>query len=369
MSDLLFITNQTIGSGGLERVLSIRTRALIDDFGYRIHIITLNQKDLPSFFPFHPEINFHDIDYIGAGLKKIYHYKKEINKIIHKIKPDLITVCDDGLKAFILPFMLTPSCPMIYERHVSKLVETNSDHLMGIKKIIFCLKNKFMNFGAQHYVKVIVLTKENLKEWSNTDNMVIISNPIPFEPVTFSTLTNKTVIAVGRHHYQKGYDRLLQIWQSVAEDYPEWKLHIYGKKDPHLKLEAKAKEMNIVKSVTFFEPVVDIISKYLEASIFVLPSRFEGFGMVLIEAMAFGLPPISFNCPYGPSDIITHEKDGFLVEDGDIKAFTTRLKSLISDQYLRERLGQEAKKVVTTYSLKTTMLKWNELYQNLIENV
>lgn len=368
MSKILFITNQTIGSGGLERVLSIRTHFLVEKCDYDLHIITLAQDEKSSFFAFNEKIHFHDISYNGNGLEKAFRYYNQLNAIINKVKPELITVCDDGIKAFTLPFLLRRTCPLIYERHVSKLVETKSDQLNWLQNISYKIKNYIMNHGARYFDKVVLLTQESLKEWPFIKNMIIISNPIPFEPQIESTLTNNIVIAVGRQHHQKGYDRLLKIWGAISKKYPEWQLHIYGKKDPNLKLEDRAQQMGISNSVKFFNPVKDIASKYANASIFVLPSRFEGFGMVLIEAMAFGLPAISFDCPFGPSDIITDEINGYLVENGNLEKFSSRLETLIHNKNLRYSLGQKAKTITEKYSLNITMHKWNELYQNLIKN-
>ncbi|WNH10249.1 glycosyltransferase [Thalassobellus suaedae] len=281
---ILYITNQICGAAGLERVLSIKARLLAESYNYDVHIITLNQGNADLFYDFGTSITYHDLSISGNPLIYIKQYTKQLNAKVKEINPAIICVCDDGLKAFFLPSILSKPCPMVYERHVSKEIENTSEKFNVLKwlknKVIF----KLMYFGGQQYDKFIVLTKGNLKEWY-LKNTMVINNPLSFyKEVPKSNLDKKIVLAVGRQSYQKGYDRLLLSWKEVLNSNPDWELHIYGKKDPNLNLETLAKEYNINSSVNFFDPVKNISDVYQKASIFVLSSRFEGFGMVLTES-------------------------------------------------------------------------------------
>lgn len=363
---LLYITNGICGAGGLERVLSIKASYLAEHYGYEVHILTLNESEKVSFYDFSPKVILHSIKVGGNPLNYFKEYRNGIRQIVKELKPDVISVCDDGLKGFFLPILLGKPCPMIYERHVSKEIEMNVNFPLWKKKRIQ-LKWGLMEQLAANFSKFIVLTKGNIKEWKSLSNCMVIANPTSFYPTESSALTNKKVIAVGKQGYQKGYDRLLQAWQSVNQKHPEWQLEIYGAIAPEQKLQQQAEQLQIAESVSFYPPEKNIQSKYLDASIYVMSSRYEGFGMVLIEAMVCGLPCISFDCPYGPSDIIANEVDGLLVTNGDTEALANAMIQLIGDENLRKTMGGRAKVNVQRFLPETIIKQWDDLFQSLVQ--
>lgn len=365
MKKLLYITNAIDCSGGLERVLSVKTKVLAEEYGYEIHIITLNQKSKTDlFFPFSEKITQHNIEVSGNPLQYISKYISRIKKLIANVNPNVILVCDDGLKAFLLPVILGQKTPIIYERHVSKLIE-KSEHQSWIKSVFVNLKFGLMDFFAEYFTKFIVLTEGNKKEWK-LKNIQVIPNPLPFIPKKMSSLLNKKVIAVGKQSYQKSYDRLLKSWSLLDEKFHDWELHIYGKFDDHFGLEKLTKDLKIENQVFFHPPEKNIEEKYAESSIFVLSSRYEGFGMVLIEAMSFGIPCVSFDCSYGPSDIIENNIDGYLIENGNVKEFAEKLQILMTDENLRKEMGWKARENVERFLPENVIKMWDELFTNLI---
>jgi glycosyltransferase involved in cell wall biosynthesis len=360
---LLYITNQVCGSGGLERVLSIKASYLADIFGYEVHFLTLNQNKQPLFFDFSSKILHHDIVVNGSAINYLKKYIFGIKKTLKTVNPDIIIVCDDGLKGFFLPTILGKNIPIIYERHVSKniLWNENDTNFQVVKSKLSYL---LMNVLAKTFEKFVVLTHDNKAEW-NSNNIEVIPNPLTFYPNESSTLLNKTVIAVGKQCYQKGYERLLESWQIVIKKHPDWILKIYGKKDPNQGLEQLVYELKIQDSVQFFDADKDIKERFLEASIFVLSSRYEGFGMVIIEAMACGLPVVSFDCPCGPKDIIENEVDGFLVENGNGANFARKIIFLIENQNIRNDFGTTAKQNVKRFLPEIVLKKWDNLFKEL----
>ncbi len=361
--NLLYITNGIVGAGGLERVLSVKASYLSDVLGYEVHILVLNQGDIPQFYDFSPNIHIHDIKVIGSPIKYLYHYIKGIKNVISIVKPDVISVCDDGLKAFFLPTILGKPCPMVYERHVSKAITLGANPSKS-KVIYEKIKYFLMNKLGKTYNRFIILTEGNRIEW-NLKNIAVISNPLSFYPEASSNSSSKKVIAVGKQSYQKGYDLLLQCWKLVNQRYPDWELNIYGKIFKEHKLTELSEELGISKSVCFFEPNSEIQQKYLESSIYVMSSRFEGFGMVLIEAMACGLPCVSFDCPCGPSDIITDEIDGFLVPNGNIVELANKIGVLIENDLQRKQFGLSAKENVKRYLPGIIIKEWDLLFKTL----
>ena len=363
---LLYITNAINGSGGLERVLAVKASYLADKLGYKVHILTLNKGAQQPFYEFSNNITFHDIKVQGNVINYFLSYKKGIKKVLKSINPAIISVCDDGLKGLLFPVFFGTKIPIIYERHVSKQIEIKINNVSVVHKIKSKLKLSFMDYGAGKFHKFVVLTNGNLTEW-NLKNLKIIPNPLPFQPNVSSKLTNKKVLVVGKQSYQKGYDSLLEIWKLVHQKYPDWQLEVYGKLNPALGLEEKAKDFSIDESVKFYPPVKYIQAKYKEASIYVMTSRFEGFGMVLIEAMSYGVPCIAFDCPHGPADIITNGEDGFLVPNGDIDSFANAIIHLIENEEIRLQMGAMAKENVKRFTPDVVVLLWDLLFKNVVK--
>ncbi|WP_282078972.1 glycosyltransferase family 4 protein [Aquimarina algiphila] len=364
MIKLLYITNKTFGPGGLERVLSIKASYLADHLDYEVHIVTLDQENEEMFYDFSSNIIHHDIVTSSNPIRFLRSYIKGLRKIVKEINPDVISVCDDGLKGFVVPILIGKPCPMIYERHVSKNIEIKSVKPSFKSRVFTNLKFRLMNFGGKRYDHFVVLTNGNLKEW-NFKNLKVIPNPLSFYPEGQSILNNKRVLAVGKQSYQKGYDRLLQSWKLVTQKYPDWTLDIYGTINAKEGLDKMAGDLKITEQVNFHEPVRNIADKYQEASVYVMSSRYEGFGMVLTEAMAYGVPCVSFDCPHGPSDIISDKTDGILVENNDITAFAEGIMFLIEDDETRKIMGNKARKAVKRYLPEEIIKEWNQLFVNL----
>ena len=353
---LLYITNGINGSGGLERVLSIKASLLAEEYGYNVHVLVLNNAHTNPFYEFSSTLKFHSIEVGGTPINYFNSYKNGIQKIVDQIQPDMISVCDDGLKGFFLPRFIKTPAKWIYERHASVLLNTDN----GFKGK---LQRQFMNWNIRQFDQFVVLTPSNIKEWKG-NNIIAIPNPISFESLNTSSLENKKIIVVGSHSYNKGYDLLLKVWRNIEQIYMDWELNIYGKIDKNETFVRMRDEMNL-QNVKFHEPVKNIKDNYLESSIMLLTSRSEGFGMVLIEAMECGLPCVSFDCPSGPADIIKNDEDGFLINLEDVNAMTDKISLLIENKELRKSMGAKAKENVKRYSQHEIVKQWDELFKTL----
>lgn len=358
---ILYITNGISGSGGLERVLSVKASFLAEKYGHEVHILSLNEAGKSSFFNFSDKVVQHSIAVAGNPVQYLKSYVKGIKQTVQEINPDIISICDDGLKGFFLPRVLGRKIPIIYERHVSKLIENQHGN-----RTILKLKYGLMNFFARDFDRFVVLTEGNKKEWP-LKNLEVIPNPLPFFPERSADLSSNKIIAVGKQSYQKAYDLLLKSW-SLVKNKENWELHIYGQKDSSVGLDDLAGKLAVSKSVFFNDPSLNIEECYKKSSIFVLSSRFEGFGMVIIEAMAHGLPVISFDCPYGPGDIIDHNSTGYLIPTGDTAAFSEKLENLMTSVDLRNQLGSNGRIEVQKYQAKKIVKRWDTLFSELVNH-
>ncbi|WP_445381951.1 glycosyltransferase family 4 protein [Robiginitalea sp. IMCC43444] len=366
MPKLLYITNSIDGAGGLERVLSIKASYLAENNDYEVHIVSLFGNNSKTFYTFSPRIKLHKLNVSNFKLLTYISYFIQIRSFVSNLSPDLISVCDDGIKGFFVPKLLKSKFPIIYERHASIKLHQNEEKPNFFKKVWLNFFYRLMRRLGKDFDYFIVLTKGNLREWPGLNNLRVIPNPLPFNSAILSNHNNKTVICVANHGYQKGIDRLLKIWKIVSTQHDEWKLHIYGKKDQGEKFVEMAKALKIATSVCFYDPVRDIAAKYQESSIYALTSRSEGFGMVLIEAMNHGVPCIAFDCPSGPRDIILSNHDGYLVPDGDIKLFAESLLYLMSNKEIREIIGEKAHQSSKKYLPENICEMWDTLFRSLV---
>lgn len=351
---LLYITNGINGIGGLERVLSIKCSYFADKLGHDVHIITLNEGDVAPFYSFSERIKFHSVLTSGRGLKYLQSYTKEINKIVSLVQPDVISVCDDGLKGLYIPIWIKKgNSALIYERHAS--MKLNNSRLQTI----------LMKIGGLLYDKVVVLTQYNTTEWLGK-NKVVIPNPITFTPNEKASLKEKRIICVGSIAHHKGYDLLIDAWRQIAKSCPEWKIDIFGKGDSS-ELQEMIDEYHLQDNIHFCGTTNNVKQELLHSSFLVLPSRSEGFGMVLIEAMACGLPCVAFDCPCGPRDIIENGKSGFLIPPENSTLLAEGIKKMISDTDKMNKMGDYAFNSVSQYLIENVAERWQNLFQKVIK--
>jgi glycosyltransferase involved in cell wall biosynthesis len=208
-----------------------------------------------------------------------------------------------------------------------------------------------------------VLTKRDAENWGNFANIKQIYNVLPFYPDQSAELETKRIISVGRFTSQKGFDLLIEAWNLIHYQLPDWQLDIFGAGEDEEMLRSLIRKKCLDNSINIHPPTKDIIKEYLNSSIYVLSSRYEGFGMVLLEAMACGLPCVSFDCPSGPSEIILNNVDGFVVENGNVDRLAEKIKLMATDIRLRKEMGRKSKENIKRFLPENIMKEWDELFK------
>ncbi|MCG2461178.1 glycosyltransferase, partial [Flavobacteriaceae bacterium F89] len=223
-----------------------------------------------------------------------------------------------------------------------------------------------------HVDAVTILTNYDLEYFSKKNkNVIVMPNPCPFEIIKKSNLPkmrNKEILAVGnldRYHH-KGFDNLIIIAAKVLADNPDWKLRIVGGGEKGLEfLKDKSIELGVGDKIIFSGFRKDVKKIMASTEIFILSSRFEGLPMGLMEAMSQGMCCISYDCISGPSDIVTHNVNGILIEDQNIDDMITGLNNLIKNDELRMQFRNNAPKSLDKFSIQNIGLKWEKLIESL----
>lgn len=363
---------------GMERVLTLKANYFAEHFGYDIHIILTDGKDKQPYYELHPSVTLHqlDINYdelYGFPLhKRITGYlgkqrllKKRLNQCLCELRPD-ITI---SLLRRDINFIndVKDGSIKLGEIHFNKSnYRTFSDNRLPafVQRTVKQYWRWQLIRQLRKLKRFIVLSHEDAAEWTELNNVNVIHNPLPFLPERQSDNSQKQVIAVGRYMPQKGFDRLIPAWAIVSKRHPDWILRIYGD-GMRQQLQQQIDSLGISSTCILEHSTPNIMDKYCESSIFVLSSRFEGFGMVIIEAMACGVPPVSFTCPCGPRDIISDGKDGLLVENGDIEGMAEKICYLIENDDIRKKMGKQARLDVDRFKIEHIAQQWKKLFEEL----
>ena len=366
-------------SGGMERVLANKVNWLVAK-GHEIHVVTTDQNGEPPFFKIDERIKCHDLEIgyednngkslfnkiINYPFKQILHRIK-LKKLLFDLKPDIVVsmFCND---VSILPSVKDGSVKIL-EVHFSRFKRLQYGR-KGIWRFIDKFLSKQDKRIAKKYDKFVVLTEEDRKLWGNDMyNIKVIPNAHSFRLDIPASCDANNVLAVGRFTYQKGFDRLIEAWGVIAPSFPEWKLTIVGGGELFNDYKTQIKSIGIEDNVILKEATSDIKSEYLNSSVYVMSSHYEGLPMALLEAQASGLPIVSFACKCGPRDIVSDGVDGFLVDEGDIGSLAEKLMVLMKDKSLRKKFGKNAYHKSLEYTNEMIMQRWVELFCDLKNNV
>lgn len=364
----------TYNSGGMERVLSNKANYLAA-LGYEVVIITTDQRGRESNFFLHQNISQIDLginytdDHNLSLLHKIFSYRnkqrihrRELTEILEKLKADIVISMFDHDVTFL--HQIKDGSKKVLEIHFSryKRIQYNTT---GLSKVINIYRMKQDLSLAKKYERFVVLTQEDSMNWKGLDNIIVIPNAHTFWPSKKASLIRKRAIAVGRFDYQKGFDDLIKAWKIIAVKYPEWKLDIYGEGPLKQKMKFQIYEMHLSNHIFLHNPIKNIMKAYMNSGIVLMTSRYEGLPMVLLEAQACGLPVVSYACKCGPRDIISENKNGFLVAEGDIVGFADKVCLLLGDDLRRMEMGRRAREMSRNFSEERIMKHWLKLFETI----
>lgn len=375
---LVYVTPAIYSAGGVERVVTLKASYFAEQYGYDVTIIVTEGKGRSSFFPLSDrvhvvnfELGFEELWNVGfckktyLYIKKIHRYKRLLKEELLRIRPD-ITISTLRREINFLNDIADGS-KKIGELHVNRANYRNfkTEESNFLKTLFAKLWSNNLVGHLKKLDKLVVLTEEDRLAWSELNNICVIPDPLAITPKRVSPLTEKRVLTVARYSHEKGIDLLLQAWTEVEKQCVDWRLDVFGNGDTSF-FESLVDQLGIDRRRCHLNGRADDVEKeYYNSSLFVLSSRFEGFGMVIVEAMACGLPVISFDCPCGPKAIITNGKDGLLVDNGNVTALAQGIITLITDVCRRNSLAETASNTAQRYKISRIASEWKLLFESM----
>ncbi|WP_227681382.1 glycosyltransferase family 4 protein [Psychrobacter sp. SCQQ22] len=340
---------------GVERVGSMIANGL-SEVGHEIILASLGPCDTP-FFPLNEDIKI--ISLSGSPRVKLGHTPNaiyRIRKLLKAERADIIMAVDTKSIPYTLPATLGLKVKHIGWEHF------NFDPNEGISR-----SSVVRHLAARYCDSVVTLTERDKEYWlKNTrhkSQIIAIANPCPFPIQEYIEENKKIVLAVGRLHREKGFDLLLEAWLQVTAMMPEWTLKIVGEGEERAKLTEFIEANQITESVELVGATDNVGHYYREAELFCLSSRAEGFGMVLTEALAFGLPIVSFDCGPGPAEVLKGT-GSILVPKNDIGQLALALIGLMKNDEQRKTISLRGKEKVEIYQPDNIISEWLDLLKS-----
>ena len=361
----------SLSRGGAERVLTGMANYWAEK-GWTVSLLTLEDASVAPAYPLDGRVTRRGLgllrpsrgllDSILANLRRV----RALRRAIAAASPEVVISFMDTTNVLALLACRGMGIPVIFSERTNPQMEIPRWPWRILQGWVY----------PKSY-KIVVQTRAALDLYSPAirKNCTNIPNPVP-RPESFSALPDdsptdhpepRVLVAMGRLHPVKGFDLLLHAWGRIAPRHPQWRLEIWGEGPERDHLAALINSLGLSGRVSLPGVTDDAYGVFARSGIFVLSSRFEGFPNVLCEAMACGVPAVSFDCPNGPGEIIRHGHDGLLVPPGDADGLAEAIAGLIEDPEKRRRLGRHATEVSERFGLEKVMGQWEALLASIKE--
>ncbi|WP_428231329.1 glycosyltransferase family 4 protein [Flavobacterium sp.] len=359
MKKICFLTGDITFGGGAERITISVANLLAKDND--ISIITIADFDSARLvYEISPKVKIKSLNIKDWGQKGSIrkHYFSIICLLRNSVKQneiDILISVQATNMLWILPALAGTKIRNVCWEHINY-----SSHKSFIYDICIYLAKKKSQ-------KIIVLTERDKMLW-NTKKAISISNfPVFNMPCVNIEEKQKLFIAIGRFSPQKAFDRLLDVWELVEKSgkLGDYRLELIGEGEQEFFLRTKIKEKGLQKiEMRPFTNQIEVL--YRKASVILMTSLFEGYPMVLIEALQFGIPAVAFDVLTGPAEIILQNKTGFLIEDGNIQEFANAIIKIVNEKNLLEELRGNNLEYRKTFDSESIIKKWNNLFAEIM---
>ena len=380
---IVFIIKSFAMKAGVERLMSDKMNYMAEK-GHDITLVTYEQGTHPMPFTLHPSIKNIDINTRFFTLKKYAlprrvieilrlqrTFKKKLQGVIDDIQPDIIHTTTYSINLIGIILNLKTSAKKTIESQVScnSILKENDFKEKAILQTIARQYDTYTFNKLKRFDAFFALTKGDASQWEKfVPKVHVIPNPLTSYPkqIKEHDETHYRIICAGRLNYQKGFDLLIEAFSIIADKCPEWHIDIFGSGDEEPALRELLSKKNLEQRI-FIHPATDhIYDEFQNSDFFVFSSRFEGWGLVLVEAMSCGTPPVSFMCDYGPEDIITDGVDGILVKDGDTQELAIKMLWMTQHPAERQKMGKAARITAQKYKKEIVTEQWIAIFNSLL---
>ena len=377
---IVYIVESLVSRGGCERIITEKANYLADKFGYDISIIVCSQhpeqqnafrlsssvKQINLGLPLYSQYQYKYPMRLWIKMTTLNKLRESISDCIRAINPDIMI----GMGHFKANLICSIDCraKKIIECHEARFFTQSglANHQNRLSKLFTKFNRLFYFHTIEKKADIVVtLTEGDKRLWNKAKRVEVIPNFSNLEVSNISLCNSKRIIAVGRLSWEKGYDRLIKIWERVIKGNQDWHLDIYGEGDLEGNLNEIIKRRKI-KNIQILPTTNNISQEYSNSSICVMTSYFEGFALVLLEALKHGVPCIAFDCPFGPASIIKNGQCGFTIKNGDIGQFAEKLSLLIHNDEMRKEFSNSSIKRAEDFAIDTIMKKWMILFESLL---
>lgn len=350
--------------GGTERTASLLANAWVEN-GLEIEILTLSAADVAPFFPLDARIKHTPLDLQQASRTK-FHGLVNNGKRVHRIRnafkhsrPDLVVAFMEGTTALAIIAARGMKLPVVISEVAVPALQNGGWLWNSMRKLLY------------PKAALLIVPSKGVQTYFNERLRLpceVIPNPVALPPpVAVPHESGERLVAVGRLSPEKGFDLLLHAFARIRKSHAQASLTIFGEGPLRSELVNLRDNLGLQQHVAFPGTSTDLAREMQKADIFVLSSKYEGFGNVLCEAMAVGLPVVSFDCPTGPREIIRHGVDGLLVPPGNVEKLAEVVSGLLSDCKLRTELSRHAPQVVERFGLPRIARQWQMAFERAVQ--
>ncbi len=372
---IFFLISSMAKAHGVERTLADKMNYLADH-GHDVTLITYEQGHHPYAFEISRFIKCLDLNcryftlYRFPFFRRLREerilrcrFKNALEKLIKEYCPDVLV-----LTTYEGHFMKEV---MSLKDNVRIVVESHTAFTHDLKGggLVRRIRNYFYLRTLKQCDLLIALTLGDANCWKfHIKNVICVPNPVSFyiDELNILPKVKGRIIAVGRYHSQKRFDRLISAFSLISNKYPDWFVDIYGEGPEKNKLQRLINNVGLQNRVHLVEPTYSIDKEYQRSEFFVLSSDYEGFGLVIVEAMACGIPPISTDCPFGPSEIIDDGVSGLLCKM-DIKDLANKIEWMITHESERKEMGLKARQKMKNFKKDIVIKEWEQAYMSVLK--
>ncbi len=350
--------------GGMQRIMVEKACWWADTLGYDVTLLVVYRDERQVAFPVSDRIRIVHLDLTRAT--RVFA-PWAIDRAVRRLAPDILVTCH--VWGALACRLRTHRAKVVYEAHVPRPA-MHHQWAIGV---------------AEMYADAVVtLTRGDAANYTRAKRVEVIPNFVDIIPTRNPDYHARRCIGVGRLSFEKDFSTMLRVWRDVCDvcaktstsdssgrtidNLSDWTLDIYGDGPDRVGLERQIAELGLEGKVVLHAPTRHIAECYAQSSLCLVTSRFEGFGLVMAEAMACGLPVVAFDCPYGPCDLVADGHNGRLIPMAETQTMVEAVVSLMASPELRQRMGKAGAALSASYSKDSVMGQWQSLFESLISS-